>query len=212
MGAGVMIAVATGLAGCSSEPEADVESPGVIVPGGPGERASVVDEGQASQHRRAPRVTGADVDYMRMMIPHHEQAVVMTELVPDRTDTERVRSLAERIDVTQAGEVEAMEAWLDRHADAVDGNDGHGGHGDEGGHELMPGMATPEQLDQLRSAQGDEFDRLFLELMITHHEGALTMAEDYLPQGVEPTALHMAQEVITTQTSEIEHMRNMLDG
>ncbi len=209
----VVVAVSlAGLAGCTGDAgngaNAGGTAPGVIVPGGPGESARTVEPGSATGQRQEVEVTEADIRYMRMMIPHHEQAVTMTDLVPDRVHDDGVASLAERIAVTQAGEIDAMQAWLDRNApDGADGGDGRG-HA----HGRMPGMATPEQLDALRAAEGVEFDRLFLDLMITHHEGALTMAENYLPDGVEPNALHMAQEVITTQTAEIETMTGMLDG
>ncbi|WP_028662427.1 DUF305 domain-containing protein [Saccharomonospora iraqiensis] len=203
------VVVAVGLAGCTGDAgtgaDAGGTAPGVIVPGGPGESARTVEPGSATGQRQLVEVTEADIRYMRMMIPHHEQAVTMTDLVPDRVHDDAVASLAERIAVTQAGEIDAMQAWLDRNAP-------EGGDGQDHAHGRMPGMATPEQLDALRAAEGAEFDRLFLELMITHHEGALTMAENYLPDGVEPNALHMAQEVITTQTAEIETMNGMLDG
>ncbi|CAM2837158.1 DUF305 domain-containing protein [Saccharomonospora xinjiangensis] len=211
------------VAGCTAEPEQSA-SPAVIVPHGPGEAADVVQAERAAEQARQVRVSDADVDYMRMMIPHHEQALVMTDLVPDRSRSARVQSIAERIAVAQDGEIAMMRSWLDEHAEGHgdkehEGREGHSDHGDHGdhsdhdghaGHDRMPGMATEEQLAELRAATGEEFDRLFCELMITHHEGALTMAEDYLPRGLEPRALAMAQEVVTTQTAEIEHLRAMM--
>ncbi|MEY7972549.1 DUF305 domain-containing protein [Saccharomonospora xinjiangensis] len=208
------------VAGCTAEPEQSA-SPAVIVPHGPGEAADVVQAERAAEQARQVRVSDADVDYMRMMIPHHEQALVMTDLVPDRSRSARVESIAERIAVAQEGEIAMMRSWLDEHAkghgdkehDGREGHSDHGDHSDHGGHaghDRMPGMATEEQLAALRAATGEEFDRLFCELMITHHEGALTMAEDYLPRGLEPRALAMAQEVVTTQTAEIEHLRAMM--
>ncbi|OQO89453.1 DUF305 domain-containing protein [Saccharomonospora piscinae] len=197
------------LGGCTAEDDspdsAEGSGPDVIVPEGPGEEAGVVPGEQAAEHAPETAVADADVDYMLGMIPHHEQALVMTELVPERADSAKVKSIAERIEVTQDGEIGVMRSWLDQYAQGADpGQHGHGGQ-----HGLMPGMATPEQLDALRAAEGEEFDRLFCELMITHHEGALTMAEDYLPDGLEPRALAMAQEVVTTQNAEIEHLREM---
>lgn len=194
-------------AGCTAEPEpSDQGSPDVIVPRGPGEAADVIPGDRAAEHPREVPVSDADIDYMRMMIPHHEQALVMTDLVADRAESERVKTIAERIAVAQEGEIEMMRSWLAEYAPDADAHD-RGGHA---GHVDMPGMATAEQLDELRAATGEEFDRLFCELMITHHEGALTMAEDYLPKGIEPRALEMAQEVVTTQTAEIEHLRDMM--
>ncbi len=209
-GAAVILMVGTG---CTAEPETmpTPQSPGVIVPQGPGDKARVVPAEEAAEQAGQVRVSDADVEYMRRMIPHHEQAIVMTDLVADRAESAQVKSIAGRIASAQEGEIAMMESWLDEHAGGSDAGS-HGGHGTHGGHagHHMPGMATEEQLDALRAATGEDFDRLFCELMITHHEGALTMAEDYLPHGLEPRALAMAQEVVTTQTAEIEHLRAML--
>lgn len=190
------------LGGCTAgQPEPSSSPAQLIVPGRPGEQARTVTPEEAAEQRQDVPANDADADYMRMMIPHHEQAITMTDLVADRTRSESVRKIAGRIAVTQSAEITAMTDWLR----------GHGEQLGEHHHGLMPGMATPEQLDALRAARGAEFDRQFLTLMIRHHEGALTMAEDYLPHGVEPRALAMAQDVITSQNAEIQHMRAMLD-
>ncbi|WP_197320312.1 DUF305 domain-containing protein [Saccharomonospora sp. NB11] len=202
--------------GCTAEPASESSEqapPDVIVPRGPGEQADVLPADRAAEQAGDVRVSAADVEYMRMMIPHHEQAIVMTDLVADRAESSRLKTLAGRIADAQEGEISMMESWLDRYEDRVpdherDHEKGHNEHGHDHAH--MPGMATDEQLDALRAASGTEFDRLFCELMITHHEGALTMAEDYLPRGIEPQALAMAQEVVTTQTAEIEHLRDIM--
>lgn len=209
-GAAVTLLLVTG---CTAEPEPlpVPQSPGVIVPQGPGDKARVVPADEAAEQAGQVRVSDADIDYMRMMIPHHEQAVVMTDLVADRAESAQVKSIAGRIAAAQEGEIAMMESWLDEHAGEGAQDHGEtGAHGGHAGHDDMPGMATEEQLDALRAATGEDFDRLFCELMITHHEGALTMAEDYLPRGIEPRALAMAQEVVTTQTAEIEHLRAMM--
>ncbi|PRX48713.1 uncharacterized protein (DUF305 family) [Prauserella shujinwangii] len=176
------------------------DAPGVIVPGGPGERATVLPADQAGGAATKPNA--ADVRYMSMMIPHHHQAIEMTDLVDDRAADEQVRALAGRIAVAQDAEIVTMRQWLDRH--------GHGGH--EDAHGLMPGMATPREMAALKAASGPEFDRLFLRLMIAHHEGALTMAADQQANGIEPRALEMAQDVLSSQAAEIDRMRALLDG
>ncbi|WP_277682109.1 DUF305 domain-containing protein [Saccharomonospora azurea] len=206
------------ITGCTAEPDSPEQAPpDVIVPQGPGEQADVVPGEQAAERAQQVRVSDADVHYMRMMIPHHEQAIVMTDLVADRAESSRVKAIAGRIAAAQEGEIAMMESWLDQYGDRSASSESesstqgdHTEHGHGGGHADMPGMATDEQLAELRAASGTEFDRVFCELMITHHEGALTMAEDYLPHGLEPRALAMAQEVVTTQTAEIEHLRDML--
>ncbi|AXB47683.1 DUF305 domain-containing protein [Amycolatopsis albispora] len=220
----VTAAVAAGLAcallaGCSNEPvpppEAAQPSVGVLVPGKPGESATAVPPGEAGGHQQEVTLSEVDVNYVTNMIPHHRQAIVMTDLVAERASNELVRGIASRIDAAQGAEIDQMTAWLTQHGKPVPpeedptSHSGHAGHGGHGGHDhaTMPGMATPEQLDQLRAAKGTDFDRLFLDLMIRHHEGALTMAEQQLAGGLNDRAQEMAQEVITGQTAEIERMR-----
>lgn len=201
-----LLAAAFVVAGCTGgEPSsAPTSSAPVIVPGKPGEQAGTVAPGQVN--RAAPN--DADVEYITMMIPHHEQAKVMTALVPSKTANQQIRALAERISVAQDGEITMMKTWLSDRGKPVPG-EGHGGHGGHSDHALMPGMATEAQLNELRAATGPAFEKLFLDLMIVHHQGALTMAEAELGKGVEVKAQEMAQEVITGQSAEIERMRTM---
>ncbi len=139
-----------------------------------------------------------------MMIQHHEQALVMTELVPDRAASGRVKKLAERIAAAQEPEITAMRSWLKTHGRAEHEQGGAHDHG------AMPGMATEAQLKKLRAAEGTAFDQLFLKLMITHHEGAITMAGDVKAQGNNVQIEEMADDVVAQQTSEITRMRGML--
>ncbi|OXM43516.1 DUF305 domain-containing protein [Amycolatopsis alba] len=194
------------VSGCTGGegPAAPSQSAPVIVPGKPGEQAGTGSPGPVNRDQP----NDADVEYMTMMIPHHEQAKVMTDLVPGKTANEQIRAIAGRISVAQDGEVTMMKTWLADRGKPVPG-EGHAGHG--GGHEhaLMPGMATEAQLADLRAASGVAFEKMFLDLMIAHHTGALTMAETQLGKGVEVKAQEMAQEVITGQSAEIERMKTM---
>lgn len=201
-----LLAVAFAVMGCTGDgnPSAPTSSAPVLVPGKPGEQAGTVAPGQVN--RDAPNQ--ADVEYITMMIPHHEQAKVMTGLVPAKTANEQIRALAGRISVAQDGEITMMKTWLTDRGKPVPG-ERHGGHGTHSDHALMPGMATEAQLNELRAATGPAFEKLFLDLMIAHHQGALTMAEAQLGKGVEIKAQEMAQEVITGQSAEIERMRTM---
>ncbi|TKG66884.1 DUF305 domain-containing protein [Prauserella endophytica] len=210
--AGVAAIFFLALAGCTAEeapPEGEQGGSDVIVPGRPGEQASVVPGSEAAEHQKAVRPNDADRQYMINMIPHHQQAITMTDLAARHATSDQVKGIAGRIAASQEAEISVMESWLREFGHA---GDQHGGHAEHGGHDhaLMPGMATQEQLDALRAARGAEFDRQFLQLMITHHQGALTMAEQQLGHGIEPRAIAMAQEIITGQTDEIEHMRGML--
>ncbi len=194
------------VSGCTGDesPAEPASSAPVIIPGKPGEQAGTGSPGPVN--RAQPN--DADVEYMTMMIPHHRQAKVMTGLVPGKTANEQLKAIAGRISVAQDGEVAMMKTWLSDRGKPVPG-EGHAGHGGGHDHALMPGMATEAQLADLRAASGPAFEKLFLDLMIAHHQGALTMAETQLGKGVEIKAQEMAQEVITGQSAEIERMKTM---
>src|SRR6266704_2951440 len=121
--------------------------------------------------------TAADVHFMTGMIAHHAQAVLMAGWAPSHGASASLRALCERIVVGQGDEIALMQRWLrDRHETVPDGDASHDMMpGME--HTLMPGMLTPQQLVQLDSARGADFDRLFLTFMIQHHLGAITMVE-----------------------------------
>jgi uncharacterized protein (DUF305 family) len=195
-----------GLGACDSgsTPEPDRASgPSVLVPGKPGEANRTLSAQEAAQQRADDDTpNSADVDYARMMIEHHSQALEMTALAPDRAASAQVKKLAGRIAAAQGPEIDVMEAWLDQHG-RTETAEGHE-------HRAMPGMATESQLSSLRAARGQAFDQLFLTLMITHHEGAITMAADAKAQGNNVKIEEMADDVIAQQTSEITRMRRML--
>ncbi|KRB36165.1 DUF305 domain-containing protein [Microbacterium sp. Root180] len=144
----------------------------------------------------------ADVMFAQMMIPHHEQAVEMSNvlLAKDGID-EDVTALAERIKAAQQPEIELMEEWLDdwEAEMPMDGMD----HGD--------GMMSQDDMAALEDAAGDEASALFLEQMIEHHEGAIIMAEGEVEAGQDPDAVALAEKIIEDQTAEIEEMKQLLD-
>ncbi len=194
------------LGGCDSGSGSDSaaqDGPSVIVPGKPGESNQVLSAEEAARQRAEDdSPNSADVAYARMMIEHHEQALTMTELAPAHAESTKVKKLAERISAAQGPEITAMKGWLKSHGKSEKG-EGHD-------HGSMPGMATDAQLAKLRAAQGKAFDELFLTLMITHHNGAITMATDVKGQGNNIRIEEMADEVVAQQTSEISRMRDML--
>ncbi len=177
----------------------------------------------ATARRDTARHIAADAAFMQGMIGHHAQALVMAALVPERTATPALRALAERIDVSQRDEIAAMRQWLADRGEPVPDSTGalpgaagaHAGHDAHAGHGAgaMPGMLTPVQLDALSAARGAAFDRLFLQLMIQHHEGALVMVRDLLAT---PGAAREAQtfafvsDVDTDQRAEIARMQAQL--
>lgn len=195
------------LAGCDADTgnrSATGGGPSVIVPGAPGEENRTLSAGEAAAQRADDDTPNtADVSYARMMIQHHTQALEMTGLVPDRARSGDLKRLALRISAAQGPEIEAMRGWLKTHGETETGD--AGGHQHTG----MPGMATEAQLKELRAARGADFDALFLTLMITHHEGAITMATDVKAQGNNLLIEEMADDVVAQQTSEITRMRAM---
>lgn len=145
---------------------------------------------------------------MQEMIVHHTQAVEMTVLVPDRSGSEAIRTLARRIESSQEDEMALMRRWLERRGEEVPGPHAHHDHSMH-----MPGMISPRQMAQLRASSGEEFDRLFLEFMIVHHEGAIVMVEElFATDGAaqEGDIFQFASHVDSDQRMEIERMRMML--
>ena len=154
----------------------------------------------------------ADVAFAQGMIPHHEQAVEMAQLAADRTESAEVKELAADIEAAQAPEIEQLTTWLDAWGaepaeDSMEGMD----HSDMGGDsDGMSGMMSEEDMTMLEDASGAEFDQMFLEMMVEHHKGAVAMAETEVADGDNADAIAMAENIITTQESEIEQMEQLL--
>ena len=156
----------------------------------------------------------ADVVFAQMMIPHHAQAVEMSDIILSKPDVPAdVAALAATIKAAQAPEIETMTGWLDAWNQPTEPADGHSGHGKDGhgtdGHG-MSGMVDEEGLDQLKAAPGVEASRLFLEQMIGHHEGAVDMAKQELSAGKHAGAIQLARDIITAQEAEIAEMKQLL--
>ena len=149
----------------------------------------------------------ADVMFMQMMIPHHEQAIEMAELIPGRTDRQELRDLGPEIIEVQEEEIELMHEWL---GDAGVDEEDHEMDHDEMDHGDMEGMMTDEEMQELCRREGEAFDCLFVEHMIHHHEGAILMAEDVLEDGQADRVLELADDVIDVQETEIELMEGWL--
>ncbi|MFE2294986.1 DUF305 domain-containing protein [Streptomyces sp. NPDC059452] len=206
--AAAAVAAVLALGGCDGDgddpkPAAGKDAgPGVIAPGRPGEPARTLTAEEAAKEASRDTANSADFRYAQMMIEHHAQALVMTELVPDRASSSAVKRLAERISAGQKPEIGAMEGWLKRNG----GEDRKQPHDHSG----MPGMATEAQLKELRAAKGKAFDELFLKLMITHHQGAVTMATEALSEGNDVIVEEMASDVVAQQSVEINRMRALM--
>lgn len=157
--------------------------------------------GSSASASPAADVNDADMQFTMMMIPHHEQAVEMADMIlaKDGID-ERVITLAEQIKAAQGPEIELMESWLDDWGTPMGDMDGmdHGG------------MMSDTDMQALEDATGDEASRLFLEQMIVHHEGAIEMAQDEVDNGQNPDVITLAENIIASQTTEITTMEDIL--
>lgn len=149
----------------------------------------------------------ADVEFGQGMIPHHQQAVQMAELAATRAANPKVKELAAKIAAAQAPEITLMTGWLTAWgAPPPATSGGHDPHGS------MPGMMTDADLAALEKASGRGFDKMFLEMMIEHHEGALRMATAEQQRGENPEAKALAKKIEADQTAEIQQMRTMLQS
>ncbi len=168
----------------------------------------------------------ADLTFVRSMIPHHEQAVRMAEMADDAASSAQVRDLADRIGAAQGPEIDRMRGWLEDRSvpeEPPGGGDGEGDDGDDGWmrgmHDDMPGMhdgwdmpgmMSDADLRGLGRRRGAAFDRMFLTMMIAHHQGAVEMARTELADGTDADVRALAKEIRTAQTREIAQMRRML--
>jgi uncharacterized protein (DUF305 family) len=153
----------------------------------------------------------ADVTFAQGMIPHHRQAVAMAELAAERATSREVKKLAADIEKAQGPEIDTMAGWLRAWDQTVpQDTTGMGHEGTDHSATTMPGMMSAEDMRDLEGASGTQFDRMFLQMMIKHHEGAVEMARTEQAEGKYPDAISLARQIETTQTAEIATMRKLL--
>ncbi|BCN82948.1 DUF305 domain-containing protein [Prescottella equi] len=227
---GSAAAVVALVAGCTSDESDDNVTTSATT------SASVSASGTAEQG--GPH-NDADVEYVQMMIPHHEQAVEMAELVPSRTGNPDIIALADQIEKAQGPEIEQMEGWLKAWgapepskaeapgatSDGMD-HDGMEGDGTSMPMQSMPmtsmnsmpgmeggghGMMSAEQMQALENAKDAEFDKMWLELMIAHHQGAVASSEQILQTGESEQVRQLAQQIVSSQQAEIAQMEALLN-
>ena len=180
----------------------------LVQPGAPGEASRAIAVRESVDVSRVGH-TPADVRFMQGMIGHHAQALEMTALMPSRSHRADMRLLAQRIELSQADEITMMRRWLELRGQTSPSEHAHHAPGAT----LMPGMLSPEEMGRLAAATGAGFDRLFLELMIKHHDGALTMVRDLFANpgaGQEPEIFAFASDIDADQPIEIDRMSAML--
>lgn len=183
----------------------------------PNDGALTTDDAVAEQAAAVDSVrrayTRADVDFMAGMIHHHAQALVMSRMAPSHGASPPLQIMARRIINAQNDEIDLMQAWLRDRGERVPEPRSamHADH--NAGHAMMPGMLTDEQMAALDAARGEEFDRLFLQFMIQHHQGAVTMVNELvaIPGAArEEAVFKLASDIGADQTSEITRMQTML--
>ena len=207
------------LAGLGSQPvraqQANPPTPVVVQPGAPGQPTRTL---PPSTRATLPPRSAADVQFMQGMIMHHAQAVEMTALIESRTTTRDLRLLGERISHSQSDEMRFMKRWLEARGEPISPTMSHMQGIDMSSHSgshslLMPGMLTAKQMEALKKAKGEEFDRLFLTGMIQHHNGALIMVKDLFDTagaGQDAELFNFATDVDSGQRAEIRIMQTML--
>ncbi|MER6590322.1 DUF305 domain-containing protein [Micromonospora purpureochromogenes] len=167
----------------------------------------------------ATGVNDADVMFAQMMMPHHRQAVEMADLAPTRASDPEVKDLAAKIKAAQDPEIATMTDWLTAWGKSTATPGGHDGHnmgtpmpgmssGMPGG---MPGMASEEQMNELEAAEGAEFDKMFVEMMIAHHKGAIEMARTEQADGANAEAKALAAKIAADQTAEAQTLEKIRD-
>lgn len=158
-----------------------------------------LDAGSAADDHNA-----ADVEFAQGMIPHHKQAVEMADMAASKAVDPKVKDLAARIKQAQEPEITLMTGWLDTWGEKVDNSGGMSGM------DMSSGMMSDDEMGELEKASGAEFDRLFLTMMIRHHQSAVEMAQTELDKGKYPPAKTLATQITTSQNAEIEEMKGLL--
>ena len=220
-GAGALAALALAT-GCSSSSDSGAEqSTGHMSPTSATAAATTAPAGQ--DHNQA------DIMFARHMIPHHQQAIEMSDMLLAKQGIDpRVTELAKQIKAAQGPEITQMQDWLKQWGNPPmppmpSGDMDMPGHGNmpmpsgdmpmpSGGMQGMPGMMSEQDMTALQNAQGVEAAKLFLTQMIAHHEGAITMSQNEIKDGQYPAAKELAQAIATTQQQEIDTMKGMLES
>jgi len=192
------VALATTTAACSSD--ASTDSSGATTTTGQTASAELPDD-----------VNDADVAFVQGMIPHHQQAIQMSEMVIANGDDPTVIALAEQIKAAQGPEIDQMNTWLDDWGVEPTGSNGTGDMGGMDGMDGTNGMMSGDEMDTMSQTIGTDLDRMFLEMMTRHHQGAIQMAEVELDEGSNTDVIALAQGIADGQQAEIEQMQAMIE-
>lgn len=198
---------ATVLAACGSSSDSSSSSP---APGHSGhDMGAMHPSGTASAGSHDPQ----DVSFAQGMIPHHRQAVAMADMAASRAKSQQVKDLAAKIEKAQDPEIDTMSGWLKAWGAKVPGAGKSGMEsmpGMDHSASPMPGMMSDDDMGKLKGLSGDAFDKAFLQMMISHHRGAIEMAKTEQAKGAYGPAKTMAKSIVTSQSAEITEMNKML--
>jgi len=196
--------------------QSDSNPPVIVQPGAPGHPTKIM---PSSTRAKLPPRSAKDAEFMQGMIMHHGQAVEMTAMIEARTQNKEIRLIGAKISQSQSDEINFMKRWLAMRGENIEmpmanmNMDGMN-HSHHQNHSLMPGMLTLQRMEELKKANGAEFDRLFLKGMIEHHEGALVMVKDLFETagaGQDAELFNFSTDVDSGQRGEIKIMQTMLD-
>ncbi|MEV5321305.1 DUF305 domain-containing protein [Streptomyces sp. NPDC052687] len=209
--AGLVAAGALLLAACGGD------GTGGMHHGAGGSTSTTATASEAAEAAAGGAFNDTDVTFAQQMIPHHEQALEMARLADGRASDPEIKDLAGRIEQAQDPEIRTMKGWLEswKQPTAAQSGSGmdHGGHGSghDGGHGSGDGMMSAADMEQLKGMKGTAFDKAFAEMMIEHHNGAISMARDEQRNGENPGARKMAGDIVDGQSAEVEQLRDILD-
>jgi uncharacterized protein (DUF305 family) len=161
-----------------------------------------------SSNKESADRNAADVKFAQEMIPHHGQAIEMAKRATTRASSPQVKALAQKIEGAQDPEIKTMSEWLKAWGEDVPAAD----MGSMAGHASMPGMMSADDMAKLEKASGAEFDTMFIEMMIRHHQGAIEMAKTELKDGKNTKAKELAAQIENAQTAEISEMQALVNG
>lgn len=199
----LVLATALALSACAGSDDPTMDMPGMSASESPSSSDGVHD-GEA--------FNDADVMFAQMMIPHHEQAIEMSDVILGKEGIDpEITDLATQIKAAQGPEIAQLNIWLDEWGAPQPDESMNMDHGDMG-EGSMDGMMSEEDMQALDGAEGAEAGRLFLEQMIVHHEGAVEMAQTEIEDGSNKAAIEMASTIVTSQSSEIQTMEDLLAG
>ncbi|MGO4444256.1 DUF305 domain-containing protein [Mycobacterium sp. 2YAF39] len=183
---------------------------------GSDEKTDATKTDDAASTAAPPGFNAQDHEFATMMIPHHQQAIELAGMVSDRSTDPDLIALAAKISAEQDPEIKALRVFLVQWDENPDDNTSQGGddggHGGDGGHGAMAGMVDEATMAKLQTLNGAEFETLWLQSMISHHQGAIDMAEAEVANGQNIDIKRMAQTMIDTQQAEITQMNQMLEG